>query len=550
MKPRTLLVLAVLVAGLGAFIWFVDRDLPSSEERAELGKKLFPDFETDEVTAVEIERRVEPAAGDGQAAGGDRGGEQGRVERLRMEREPAPAGATAEEDDEGAGDEDDLLEPAASRQWRIVEPAAYAAARADAAAVDRLLDAVARLETVRTVEGAEPGATGLAEPRARLKLVTPEGETEVAIGAEVPASSSVLVSVTGRPDPIVVDGAIVRELDREPGEWRDRRMVDARPAEVERLTLTVAGGAEPVVLARRGERFWLESPVVDRAAADRVDRLLGELTGLAASRFVDAPAVTPAEMGLEPPEAAVEARLAGGGTLAVEVGRPVAEGSSARWARVSRRTATGATGGPGEGGGGQLIETQSPLAESLGTPAADWQSPELSGLELYRIDAVSATRDGETVRLERSGTDWKRGGEVRISYTPVSELLYALTDARAERLVRRDEARRQGARLDRPTLEVTLETDRGEQDAPPPETLALYPPAAGLGGLVPATAGGRDFVLLLPAETAEAIGEQLTRVEQAEPLAAEPEPGSDSGDESGDPESAAADEGAAAAAGS
>jgi hypothetical protein len=133
---------------------------------------------------------------------------------------------------------------------------------------------------------------------------------------------------------------------------------------------------------------------------------------------------------------------------------------------------------------------------------------------------------------------------VRISYTPVSELLYARTDARAERLVRRDEARRQGVSLDRPTLEVTLETDREQEDAPPPETLALYPPAAALGGLVPATAGGRDFVLLLPAETAEAIGEQLTRVEQAEPLA--PEPEAQSGSEPGDEHEPGADDGASA----
>jgi hypothetical protein len=71
MKPRTLLVLAVLAAGLGAFIWFVDRDLPSSEERAELGKKLFPELEADEVTAVEIERRVEATEdeAEGRAAG-------------------------------------------------------------------------------------------------------------------------------------------------------------------------------------------------------------------------------------------------------------------------------------------------------------------------------------------------------------------------------------------------------------------------------------------------------------------------------------------------
>ena len=34
MRPRTLLILLVLVLGLGAFIWFYERELPSSEERA------------------------------------------------------------------------------------------------------------------------------------------------------------------------------------------------------------------------------------------------------------------------------------------------------------------------------------------------------------------------------------------------------------------------------------------------------------------------------------------------------------------------------------
>ena len=35
MRPRTLLILLVLVLGLGAFIWFWEREMPSSEERAE-----------------------------------------------------------------------------------------------------------------------------------------------------------------------------------------------------------------------------------------------------------------------------------------------------------------------------------------------------------------------------------------------------------------------------------------------------------------------------------------------------------------------------------
>ena len=34
MKPKTLLVLLILVVGLGGFIWFFEKDVLSTEERA------------------------------------------------------------------------------------------------------------------------------------------------------------------------------------------------------------------------------------------------------------------------------------------------------------------------------------------------------------------------------------------------------------------------------------------------------------------------------------------------------------------------------------
>ena len=40
MKPKTLLVLAALVAALASFVWFYERKLPSSEERAAQSKKV------------------------------------------------------------------------------------------------------------------------------------------------------------------------------------------------------------------------------------------------------------------------------------------------------------------------------------------------------------------------------------------------------------------------------------------------------------------------------------------------------------------------------
>ncbi len=54
MRPRTLLILLALVLGLGVFIWFYERELPSSEERAEQAKKVLA-FEKDEVRKVILE---------------------------------------------------------------------------------------------------------------------------------------------------------------------------------------------------------------------------------------------------------------------------------------------------------------------------------------------------------------------------------------------------------------------------------------------------------------------------------------------------------------
>ncbi|HNU83320.1 MAG TPA: hypothetical protein PKO05_07800, partial [Thermoanaerobaculia bacterium] len=71
MRPRTLLVLLALVVGIGAFVYFYERELPSSDERAERAKRVLPGLAAEAVTGIEIE---------------------GSTGRLRLEREAAPAG--------------------------------------------------------------------------------------------------------------------------------------------------------------------------------------------------------------------------------------------------------------------------------------------------------------------------------------------------------------------------------------------------------------------------------------------------------------------------
>ncbi len=74
MRPRTLLVLLIVVAALAAFIRFYERDLPSSEERVKRAKKVL-DFKKDQVTRIRLV--AGGVGGAGGAAGGGAGGAGG-----------------------------------------------------------------------------------------------------------------------------------------------------------------------------------------------------------------------------------------------------------------------------------------------------------------------------------------------------------------------------------------------------------------------------------------------------------------------------------------
>jgi hypothetical protein len=305
--------------------------------------------------------------------------------------------------------------------------------------------------------------------------------------------------IGGEPEVYVVGGSIYHDLDREPGDWRDRDVLAVRRDDVERLTLDPAEG-ERIVLARRGEEYWLDEPLVDRADAAAVDQVVSDLTALRAREFVDEPGEDLAECGLEPPRGTIE--IAGGGEpLRLEVGGP-AEGE-AWYGRA----------------GGQLFETDGQLPEALARQPAEWQSRSLSARRLYQIDRVTVNETGaEPLTLVREGPDWRRGGDA-IPYTPVSDFLFAVTDARAERLARRDAARAAG-HLGAPAITIALaaaeDAEGAASAAGDSETIAVYPPAS--SGEVPATVTGRDYALYLAPATAETLRDSLERLRDAEPL--------------------------------
>jgi hypothetical protein len=466
MRPRTLLVLLIVVLALGSFIWFYERNLPSSEERAELAKKVLA-LEKDDVEAVTIE--------------------SAKSGTVRLERVPKAKPAKKDKGEEAA-------EPAA--EWRMTRPLA---AKADAFAVDRLLDEVKDLEKTRTLEDVNRKDVGLDKPRATLRLSTKDGEKVLTFGAEVPPGSDLVASLKGETGAYVVSDAILTDLQKEPGDWRDKLMFRGDRDAIDRLTLT-SGTAGPVVLAKRPDGFWIEKPIADRADRDLVDGLLSDLTGLTAEHFL-AGSRPLAELGLAPPRETVAVAFQGATPpVRVELGAPVT-GEAAPQGQTSGEL-TYARIGP------TTFEVRTRLAESARRAPADWRALQLSAFAVHEIESATARDDQPPVQLTRSGTDWKRGSTL-ISYLPVSDLLFAVTGAKASRLLTPQETQSMQADLAKPLLTFTLRTqDAGD------ETLTLYP---AVKDGVPARASGRDVVMLLPAETLREIQEKLAGVRKAKP---------------------------------
>lgn len=484
MRPRTLLILLVLVLGLGAFIWFWEREMPSSEERTEQAKKVVP-FEKDEVRKVTLES---PA---------------GKVVFERVEHpETDKKEEKKEEGEEGeeAPGEEALGEP--ESEWKMTAPMQ---ARADAFAVDGLLDALAGLEKTRTLEDVQRKDVGLDKPRATVRVETGDGAQVLQIGAAVPTGGSVIAGLEGKDEAYVVSDTIWSQLDREPGSWRDRQLFRASRDAIARIALTGPGGR--VVLAQQDGKFRLESPFADRADKDKIDDLYADLSGLTAEQFVDQPQIPPAEMGLQPPQAVVEVTFKNGEPFRIELGAP-ASAEPETPDPMADPNAPPPAAAVHARVGKQLIETRTRLAQAAVRPPAEWRALGLSAFEVHEIE-LATLRDGKgELRLTRAGTDWKRGEET-ISYVPVSDLLFALAGARADRLLSAQEA---GA-LGQPVLTAELDAKAAGK-----ETVTLYPTRA---DGVPARVSGRDVVVLLPKEKVQEILARLGDVRGAKVLAEE-----------------------------
>ncbi len=457
MKPKTLVVLAVLVGALAAFIAFYERDLPGSDERKTLSERVLPKLAAADIVGFDI----------------DWNGKQVRLERAAAPEKKAQPDAAG------------LATP---REWKLVAPLA---ARADRTMADRLASDLAGLHMERKLDGAARKDVGLVPPRGKVSWKTSDGGSgTLEIGGDVPASSNIVVDVAGGATPLVIAKALLTDIDRAPGDWRAKEVLDVGRDKIDRIRIVPAGGGEEVVLARKGEKFSVERPYADAADPEQVDPLLSELTSLKVDKFLDAPLAPDAEKGLAAGAGRIELSLAGRtAPFVVELGAETQQGGD-RYLRAD----------------GQSMEAKTKLAEAITRPVADWRSKAWTSFDSWKVERIRVSDAEGKLELARSSGDWLRDGK-KIPYTDVGDLLYAITSARADQVL--SGAAAQATPAGSPRLTIIFSDANGGE-----ETLTL---GNTTGDHVPARVSGRDVVLMLPAKTATDVEAKVAAVRLAKP---------------------------------
>ena len=237
MNPRTTLILAVVAALLGAFVWW--NEIRGGEERAaaeDAAKAVFPELTSDAITAFELVP------------------EDGRP--IRLERD--------------AG------------RWVLVAPLRFAA---DPLSADGIASALADLSAERIFDEHEPLAAYGLEVPPRVRFWVGDTEHALRIGNAAPIGNETYVTDASGERVFSVATFRTTGFARPLDEFREKRVLSFDRPSVTSIEASFGGGR--VVVERDGEGWRLTQPIQAPADDDTIDALLSDLEFLRATSFHD-----------------------------------------------------------------------------------------------------------------------------------------------------------------------------------------------------------------------------------------------------------------------
>ncbi len=343
MRSSRLLILAAIVVALGAWIYFFERKMPTTEEARQQADKVLPGLDRDQVKVLDIVN------------------EHGH---FRLEKTDG--------------------------SWRLVQPIE---GPADEGAVSALISQLANLKAERTFDKGEvdPKAYGLDAPPMKVELKTEDGESyTLEVGGKTALGSNRAVT-RGDGTILLCAGWFATDLGKDLDAWRSHSVADISASDV--ASLDIRSGEDHIRIVRDGRLWRLLDPIKDLADRRHVEDLITDINGMRIKEFLDAGADLEA-LGLQHPNRTVTiVRTEGAKPMELEFG-------ATREVAGSKQVAC-------RRNGKDLFWVDDKGQIRLGKAPVLWRSPVLYPFDSWDVDRMEISAGGTTVKLDRTGGVWK-----------------------------------------------------------------------------------------------------------------------------------------------
>jgi hypothetical protein len=405
---KSTIALAVVLVGLGAYIYFVTWKQP--EAGADSGKKqekVFAGLDSSKIDEV----KVTSAAGDA---------------------------TTVKKNADG---------------WQVVQPLT---AKADDGELSTLTSALASSDIVRVIDENPTNLNeyGLSNPRIEVDFKT-SGDKDyrkLLIGDKTATGSDLYAKRNDEKKVFLIPAMQETSLNRTTFDLRDKGLLKFDREKVDAVDVTAGG--KTIAIAKAGGDWKITKPVQTKADFGSVEGLVGRLQSVQMKSIV-ADQATPADLkkyGLDKPEATVNLGLGSSRATLLIGGK--ADKDNTVYARDASKPA--------------VVTVEQSLLDDLKKDADNYRRKDLFEFRPFNATHIELTRNGETVVLDRvKGANDKPDTWKRVSPNPgdvdkekMDSLLSKLSNMRASSFV--DSTAKTG--VDKPALVVTVKFDEGKKE--------------------------------------------------------------------------------------
>ena len=405
---RSTILLVAVLAGLGAYIYFVTWKLPEGGATdAKKLEKVFAGYEADKVEEI----KVMSAAGD--------------ATTLRKE----------------------------GGVWQVTQPITAAASESE---VSGITSALGQMEVGRVVDENPTNLNdyGLSNPRIQIdfKAAGDKDYKKLLVGDKSPTGSDIFAKRNDDKQVFLIPSFQETSVNRTTFDLREKSVLKFDREKVDGIDVTSSG--KTLTVAKDGGDWKITKPVQTKADFGSVEGLVGRLQSVQMKSIVadNPPAADLKKYGLDKPEATVN--LSAGSTRATLLIGGKAEDNTI-YARDASRPA--------------VVTVESALLDDLKKSADDYRRKDVFEFRPFNANRIEMTRNDQTVVLERVKGQGENAPDTWRRVTPSAKdverdksdsLLSKLSNIRAASFV--ESTAKTG--LDKPALTVSVKFDDGKKE--------------------------------------------------------------------------------------